>query len=169
MSARHLIVNADDFGQSPAINRGIMAAHRGGIVTSASLMVRWDHAPEAIELARSCPRLSLGIHLDLGEWKYQAQDHEWKPLYQVVKPDDGAAALAEVRIQLSSFRALVGRDPTHIDSHQHIHRREPLRSELMAIAKARVWASEGWNVTIIVRDQEAPIAAEPHRRLLACA
>jgi hypothetical protein len=42
-------------------------------------------------------------------------------------------------------------------------------SSLMAIAKARVWASEGWNVTIIVRDQEAPVSAESHRRLLACA
>lgn len=42
-------------------------------------------------------------------------------------------------------------------------------SSLMAIAKARVWASEGWNVTIIVRDQETPLSVESHRRLLACA
>jgi len=38
---RFLIVNADDFGQSPGINRGIIKAHADGIVTSVSLMVRW--------------------------------------------------------------------------------------------------------------------------------
>jgi len=37
---RYLIVNADDFGQSPGVNRGIIQAHEHGIVTSASLMVR---------------------------------------------------------------------------------------------------------------------------------
>jgi hypothetical protein len=44
-------------------------------------------------------------------------------------------------------------------------------SSLMAIAKARVWASEGWEVTIIVRDQEPDLAlpVQTNRRLLACA
>ena len=42
-------------------------------------------------------------------------------------------------------------------------------SSLMALAKARVWASEGWQVTIIVRDQEAVPPTEPQRRMLACA
>jgi hypothetical protein len=41
-------------------------------------------------------------------------------------------------------------------------------SSLMAVAKARVWASEGWNVTIIVRDSEAVAPSEPERRMLAC-
>ncbi|WP_291855974.1 hypothetical protein [Bradyrhizobium sp.] len=41
-------------------------------------------------------------------------------------------------------------------------------SSLMAVAKARVWASEGWNVTIIVRDAEAVAPSEPERRMLAC-
>ena len=44
-------------------------------------------------------------------------------------------------------------------------------SSLMALAKARVWASEGWEVTIIVRDQEPELAlpVQTNRRLLACA
>src|SRR4051794_16830036 len=44
---RYVIVNADDFGQSRGINRGIILAHEQGIVTSASLMVRWAAAAEA--------------------------------------------------------------------------------------------------------------------------
>ena len=42
-------------------------------------------------------------------------------------------------------------------------------SSLMAVAKARVWASEGWHVTIIVSDQEVVPPAETNRRMLACA
>jgi hypothetical protein len=41
-------------------------------------------------------------------------------------------------------------------------------SSLMAVAKARVWASEGWNVTIIVRDPEPLAPAETARRMLVC-
>jgi len=55
MDERRLIVNADDFGQSPGINRGIMEAHERGIVTSVSLMVRWPAAVEAAAYARRLP------------------------------------------------------------------------------------------------------------------
>ena len=50
MSERILVVNADDFGQSEGVNRGIIEAHTNGIVTSASLMVRWPAAREASAL-----------------------------------------------------------------------------------------------------------------------
>ena len=44
-------------------------------------------------------------------------------------------------------------------------------SSLMAVAKARVWASEGWEVTIIVRDQEVELVppVQANRQLLAYA
>ena len=63
--ARYLIVNADDFGQSTGINKGVIQAHEEGIVTSASLMVRWPAAPEAAAYARNRPGLSVGLHVDL--------------------------------------------------------------------------------------------------------
>ena len=53
--SRILIVNADDFGRSAAVNDGIMRAHEQGIVTSASLMVRWPDAEPAAELAAARP------------------------------------------------------------------------------------------------------------------
>src|SRR5712692_6069973 len=65
---RYLIVNADDFGQSPGVNRGIVEAHDRGIVTSASLMVRWPAAAQAAVYSRKHPELGLGIHFDFGEW-----------------------------------------------------------------------------------------------------
>lgn len=129
---RYLIVNADDFGQSHSVNRGIIAAHERGIVTSASLMVRWPAAVEAAAYGRQHPILSLGLHVDLGEWAYRGA--QWVSVYQVVPCDDTTAITEEVCRQLATFRRLVGKNPTHIDSHQHLHLREPLRTVLTAVA-----------------------------------
>lgn len=117
---RTLIVNADDFGRSPGINAGIVRAHREGIVTSTSLMVRWPAAAAAAQLARGCLRMSLGLHLDLGAWAFR--DGEWRAVYEVVDTTDRQAVEHEARAQLERFRELVGGDPTHVDSHQHVHR-----------------------------------------------
>jgi predicted glycoside hydrolase/deacetylase ChbG (UPF0249 family) len=130
---RYLIVNADDFGLSPGVNRGIIMAHEQGIVTSTSIMVRWPAAPAAAAYARAHPRLSLGLHLDLGEWTYRNEN--WVPLYQVVPPDDIGAVASEAAEQLATFRSLLGRNPSHLDSHQHVHREEPARSVLLAMAR----------------------------------
>ena len=61
------IINGDDFGLSPGINRGIIEGYRDGILTSASLMVAGDAFEEAVMLAREHPGLSLGVHLTLIE------------------------------------------------------------------------------------------------------
>jgi len=60
-----LIVTGDDFGASRGINRGILRAHRDAILTTASLLVTWPASEEAAALARECPTLSLGLHLEL--------------------------------------------------------------------------------------------------------
>src|SRR5258708_30684736 len=133
MSAkRFLIVNADDCGRSTAVNRGVIHAHDHGIVTSASLMVRWPAAVEAAEHARNRPGLSLGLHLDLGEWVYK--DEHWTPLYNVVQLDEVRAVRNEVLRQLAVFRTLTGRDPDHIDYHQNALLREPARSVVLETA-----------------------------------
>jgi chitin disaccharide deacetylase len=128
---RNLIVNADDFGRSHGINQGVAMAHERGVVTSASLMVRWPGAIEAAALARSMPRLSVGLHVDLWEWVYRGGG--WEQVYAVVA-EDAAAISSESREQLARFRRLLGRDPSHLDSHQNAHRGEPARSVLMALA-----------------------------------
>lgn len=132
-SRKHLIVNADDFGLSPGVNQGIIKAHEEGIVTSASLMVRWPAAADAAAYARAHPQLSVGLHIDLCEWAF-AND-AWRPAYEVVATDDAAAVAEEVERQLKSFRRLLDRNPTHLDSHQHVHRTEPARSIVMREAR----------------------------------
>jgi predicted glycoside hydrolase/deacetylase ChbG (UPF0249 family) len=123
---RWLIVNADDFGLSAGINQGIRRAHEKGIVTSASLMVRGPAAIEAAQYARAHGELSVGLHVDLGEWS--CFTGEWRQVYEVVPVTDADAVAEEVERQLRVFRELMGRDPTHLDSHQHVHRDEPVRS-----------------------------------------
>jgi chitin disaccharide deacetylase len=131
MSTRQLIVNADDFGQSRGINSGVIEAHNTGIVTSASLMVRWPHAQEAADYARY-RNLSVGLHVDLGEWIFL--DGQWTVLYEVVQAQDAAAVRNEVQRQLDRFRQLLDREPTHLDSHQHVHRHEPAHSIVRGLA-----------------------------------
>lgn len=109
-----LIVNADDFGFAPGVNRGIVEAHENGIVTSASLMVNKPGAGEAAAFALEHPELGVGLHVDLRRWHVPARLVE-------------ALARRELKAQLARFRRLLGRDPTHIDSHHHVHRAEPFR------------------------------------------
>jgi predicted glycoside hydrolase/deacetylase ChbG (UPF0249 family) len=97
-----LIVTGDDFGLHPGINRGVIRAHRDGILTSASLLVDRPASEEAAALGRACPTLSLGLHLEL--------DRE--------DPEGVPAALAR---QVARFNELVGAPPTHVDSHHDVH------------------------------------------------
>jgi chitin disaccharide deacetylase len=133
VSTKYLIVNADDFGQSLGVNRGIIKAHRCGIVTSASLMVRWPAATEASAYAREHPSLSLGLHVDLGEKVFRTG--EWVPLYGVIPLQDMTAIRDEISRQLDVFHHLMGHGPSHLDSHQHVHLREPVRTILIEVAQ----------------------------------
>ena len=128
---RYLIVNADDFGLTESVNRGILAAHDEGIVTSASLMVERPAAHEAADLARERPRLGLGLHVEVGRWRAS-----WLPKRGSAR----SAAVVERRAaedlqrQLERFRLLVGRDPSHLDSHQHRHLAELVRASFEEVA-----------------------------------
>jgi chitin disaccharide deacetylase len=114
-----LIVNADDFGACHGVNRGIIEAHEHGIVTSASLMVDGGAAAEAAEFAHGPTKLGVGLHVELRRWRRGA------PLREGAAVSAGGVrrhARRELQRQLERFRLLVGREPTHLDSHQHRHR-----------------------------------------------
>lgn len=109
--AAFVIFNADDFGQTAGINRGIIDCHRRGVVTSASLMVTGRALAEAVSMSRDHPQLSLGLHWDV--WGEDERDFDIS---------DVEAVKDELRRQIDEFARVVGRLPTHVDSHRHVHR-----------------------------------------------
>ena len=127
-----LVVNADDFGLSDGVNAGIVDAFTRGIVRSASLMVHGPAAEAAAALAHRHPGLGVGLHIDIGEWFLR--DGDWFPLYERAGMGDRDALEREVRWQWDRFLRLMGRPPRHLDSHQHVHLRDPLGALLRALA-----------------------------------
>ncbi|MSR20776.1 MAG: ChbG/HpnK family deacetylase [Gemmatimonadetes bacterium] len=135
-SRRTLIVNADDLGLHPDIDRGIEAAHREGIVTSASISAVGSSFEQAVELCRRNPRLDVGVHLTLvGERPLT----DPRRLGDLVTKDgrfvDSHPALVSRALTLRLDRGAVARElgaqvervvdagirPTHLDGHQHVH------------------------------------------------
>ena len=114
VTMKYLIVNADDFGASRGVNRGIIQAHRHGILTSTSLLVSTDWSEQAAGLSREAPELSVGLHVDVrNDSRPQSQlDH-----------------------QLVRFQELMGRLPTHLDSHHNVHRDPRLLPLFLDVAR----------------------------------
>jgi predicted glycoside hydrolase/deacetylase ChbG (UPF0249 family) len=111
ITRRYVIVNADDFGESPGVNRGIIEAHERGIVTSASLLLDQRGTDAAVALARQHPGLSLGLHANLDGVGLE-----------LVGPERLEVQRRELERQFSAFQALTGKSPSHLDSHHHVHR-----------------------------------------------
>ena len=133
---KFLVVNADDFGLDPAVNAAIAQAHTEGILTSASLLVGAPHAQEAVEFAKTHPRLGVGIHLCL------VQGRAVSPPAKIAALADADGNLPDNPFQLSARLAAgkrvalaaetelrgqidrvleTGLRPTHLDTHMHAH------------------------------------------------
>jgi predicted glycoside hydrolase/deacetylase ChbG (UPF0249 family) len=144
--ARRLIVNADDFGRAEAIDRGILRAHRDGIVTSTTLMTNAPGTAHAARLARETPALDVGVHLVL---TYARPLSDPSRLRSIVRDDgsfprpaellqrdiDRDEALAEYRAQFARARDLIGRVPSHVDSHHWVHDHPALSWALCQLAR----------------------------------
>lgn len=146
-SARRLIVNADDLGRTHGINAGIARAHAEGIVTSATLMVAYAAAADVPALAAAHPGLGIGLHVALTGGPPVLPPTRLPSLVDAhgrlpARPEllagaDPAEVAAEVRAQLERFCALLGRWPTHLDSHHHSHRLALVLEVVVDLARER--------------------------------
>ena len=130
---KRLIVNADDLGVGKRRNDGIVEAHRLGIVTSTSVIVNGEAFDHAVDLLRETPSLDVGLHLNLsegpavGEGYRTLVDAEGQFFGKEAtrqKADEGAFDPEEIERETEAqWKRLVeqGVQPSHIDSHQHIH------------------------------------------------
>lgn len=148
IAERRLVVNADDFGFTAGVNRGILEAFEAGALRSASIMVGtpgFDDAARATRLARG--RLGVGLHLTLTNGR---------PLTKCPSLVHGSVgALAPLRTLL--WRAVTGRIVatevadectaqiercraaglrlTHLDGHQHVHTLPVICDAVRAVAR----------------------------------
>jgi chitin disaccharide deacetylase len=128
-----LIVNADDFGHTPGVSRGIREAHLRGIVTSTTAMMNMSTVEEALEQSRlSCPNLGIGVHLVLTTGcpvlptsevgSLVNSDGEFlgeEGLIERIHEIDLAQVSREWTAQVDKFIRITGKNPDHLDSHHH--------------------------------------------------
>ena len=165
--ARTLIVNADDFGLTRGVNRGILDAHARGIVTSTTLIVNRPIEPALIDELKASG-LGVGLHMNLtlgapvasatrvaslvdGEGKFIRDARE------AAKRANKDEARIELGTQIDRFRSITGRFPTHLDTHHHIGRHEPILELVLDFARA---------IKAPVRSQDAEVRGAARRLAL---
>ena len=142
-----LIVNADDFGYTPGVTRGILRAHREGIVTATTLMANAPDTDAAARAARASQTLDVGVHLVFTYGRPLSAPERVRSLITEAgafprvsdllrsgqpKADE---ALLEARAQYGRVRQLLGREPTHLDTHHWVHDLPALEDTVIALAK----------------------------------
>ena len=137
--ARRLSVNADDFGFTCDVNRGIVEAHVNGILTSTTIMANGRAFEDAVRLARETPSLDIGVHFVLvgGEMVSQAGRALPATVPELIK----SVALRRVDVfkELSAQMDRVlgaGLRATHVDTHKHTHLLPPVMDAVCRIAEA---------------------------------
>ena len=128
---KQLIVNADDFGFTRDVNKGIIQAHRQGILTATTLMATGAAFDDAVQLTRENPSLDVGCHLVLvGSPGLPAT------VGQLIQ----ALALGRIAVREELARQVrrildAGIRPTHLDTHKHTHLLPPVLNEVANIAE----------------------------------
>ncbi|MDX6770260.1 MAG: ChbG/HpnK family deacetylase [Elusimicrobiota bacterium] len=126
---RRLIVTADDFGDTRAVNEAVIRAHREGILRFASLMVLRPAAAEAAALAKENPGLGVGLHLELC-----SDAPEKAGLRYFFDAAARRGVEGEIRAQIEALLAL-GVTPTHADGHINVHAHPVVFPALCRLAK----------------------------------
>jgi chitin disaccharide deacetylase len=146
---RHLVINADDLGFAPGVNRGILEAHAEGTLTSASMLVNAAAFAEAAEaVRRDAPTLGVGLHLNIvggaplsnAPTLVDQGTGRFHPLETLARRAlagqvDAADVRRECEAQLAALVA-AGITPTHLDSHRHVHAMPGILPVVAAVAEA---------------------------------
>jgi chitin disaccharide deacetylase len=147
---KQLIVNADDFGVSAEVNRGILHAHQHGIVTSTTVMINFPDAAPGLEQAlNAAPDLGIGLHFNLTAGRPVSPpdsvpslvraDGTFYPIAEwpacMMAFEDGHVQ-QEVDAQVRRFVEVTGQPPDHLDAHHHATYLHPVALRAM-LATAR--------------------------------
>lgn len=129
---KRLIINADDFGLSEGVNRGIINCFQEGILTSTSIMVNQPCLKHAYKLWKENRGLAVGLHLTLDRGKALTgissltdSEGNFLEMSQLIDLGKESDFRREIKAQLEKYNDVFGCDPSHIDSHNHIHLYNP--------------------------------------------
>jgi predicted glycoside hydrolase/deacetylase ChbG (UPF0249 family) len=119
-----LIINADDLGISPEVNRGIFVAYEKGVVTDSSLLIKGPYTHQAMEMIKKEPSFQVGIHIDLDpllDWESPGKERlpRQKLLEMMKEPDFIDKVKKEIDKQVTAFLD-TGLIPSHVDTHHHV-------------------------------------------------
>jgi predicted glycoside hydrolase/deacetylase ChbG (UPF0249 family) len=146
-----LILNADDFGLTPGINRAIAELHAAGALTSATLMAGGPAFDDAIRIARTHPSLGVGCHIVLtdgtplsppetiptllgrGCKNFRTSIHDFFLAVLIGKVSEADVA-REAQAQIDRIRQQ-GITITHIDTHKHTHILQRIARPLLVVAE----------------------------------
>lgn len=142
---KHLILNADDFGYSYGVNYGIIESHLRGVLTSTTLMAGMPGFDHAVSLAKAHPSLGVGVHLTLTCGRPVLTDHKTltEPngdfhsqtyYHNEEQPLDKDEVYREWKAQIEKVLA-AGIEPTHLDSHHHVHTFRGLEDVFVRLAR----------------------------------
>jgi predicted glycoside hydrolase/deacetylase ChbG (UPF0249 family) len=147
-----LIVNADDFGIAPGVNRAILELHAGEVLTSTTLMARAAATEEAAKVALSIPTLGVGCHIVLVDGVPVSDPGSIRSLIdrQTGNFHPGTGSLlqrlftarirsAEIEAEAAAQIALLqsyGLRLTHIDTHKHMHMFPSILRPVLRAARA---------------------------------
>lgn len=148
---KQLVINADDFGLTPGVSRGIARAFDEGVLTSASLLTTGSGFETAVELARSRPGLGVGLHLNLTDGRPVLPPESVRSLVDeqglfvgyrafTLRLLSGRVSKDELRAELAAQAGRLteaGLTPTHVDGHRHVHLL-PVLFDLVADAALRL-------------------------------
>ena len=147
-----LIVNADDFGIAPGVNRAILELHAAEILTSATLMAQAPATEEAVKMALAMPTLGVGCHIVLVDGTPVSVARSIPSLIDrstgAFHPTLGNSLrrlytarirASEVEVEAAAQIALLqsyGLRLTHVDTHKHMHMFPPILRPVLRAAKA---------------------------------
>lgn len=161
-----LIVNADDFGYSEAVNYGIVSAFEKGIVRSTTLMTNMPAAEHGAALLKQYPGLGCGIHLTLSCYRPVLNTHrtivdEKGNFYrritsEVVQTFDQEEIYEEFCAQIEKAKSL-GVEITHLDSHHHVHTMVELKPVFEKLLKKYPYPIRGGFTYELTYDRIIPL------------
>lgn len=162
---KYLIINADDFGLSQSINKGILEVFKIGNISSSSLMANMPGFEDAVRHTEKYPTLGVGMHVNLtygspinSPERVPSLVNEYGVFsYKLANTWEEADISVELKSQWERLMK-AGLNPTHIDSHQHIQMYPKVYKHMVSLANSH-------NISMRKTIYDPSVGITPHKKI----